>query len=95
MIMRRLAITTVVLALLATLVLVGCGPKPPCPVPPEEVRAAQDRTSDVKANLDEATAQREKLETELSDKEARLSQLKSDLPKMEKEAESLKKGSGR
>lgn len=93
MFMRRLAITTVVLALLASFFVVGCGPKPPCPVPPEEVRAAQDQTSDVKADLDAASAERARLEKELSDKEAQLRKLKSQ--DLEKELEVLKKGSGR
>jgi predicted small lipoprotein YifL len=91
--MRRLAITTVVLALLASFFVVGCGPKPPCPVPPEEVKAAQDQTSDVKADLDAAEAERAKLEKELKDKEAELKKLKSQ--DLEKELEMLKKGSGR
>ena len=62
MLKRRLAITTVVLALLASFFVVGCGPKPPCPVPPEEVKAAQDQTADVKADLDTASAQSAKLD---------------------------------
>ena len=91
--MRRLAITTVVLALLASFFVVGCGPKPPCPVPPEEVKAAQDQTSSVKADLDAATAESAKLEKELKDKEAQLKNLKGQ--DLEKELEMLKKGSGR
>jgi predicted small lipoprotein YifL len=93
MLKRRLAITAVVLALLASFFVVGCGPKPPCPVPPMEVKAAQDQTSTVKADLDAATAERAKLETELKDKEAQLNKLKSQ--DLEKELEMLKKGSGR
>jgi predicted small lipoprotein YifL len=93
MLTRRLAITTVVLALLASFLVVGCGPKPPCPVPPEEVKAAQDQTADVKADLDTAEAESAKLEKELRDKEAQLSKLKSQ--DLEKELEMLKKGSGR
>ncbi|MGD9402035.1 MAG: hypothetical protein PVF95_07185 [bacterium] len=93
MLKRRLAITTVVLALLASFLVVGCGPKPPCPVPPEEVRAVQDQTSGVKADLDAASAERAKLEQELKDKEAQLKKLKSQ--DLEKELEMLKKGSGR
>lgn len=93
MLMRRLAITTVVLTLLASFFLVGCGPKPPCPVPPEEVKAAQDQTGGVKADLDAASAERAKLEKQLSDKEAELRKLKGQ--DLEKELEMLKKGSGR
>jgi predicted small lipoprotein YifL len=93
MLTRRLAITTVVLALLASFFVVGCGPKPPCPVPPEEVKAAQDQTANVKADLDAASAESAKLEKELKDKEAQLKKLKSQ--DLEKELEMLKKGSGR
>ncbi len=93
MLMRRLAITTVVLALLASFFMVGCGPKPPCPVPPGEVKAAQDRTGSVKADLDAATAESAKLDKELKDKEAQLNKLKGQ--DLEKELEMLKKGSGR
>ena len=93
MLMRRLGITTVVLALLASFFVVGCGPKPPCPVPSNEVKAAQDKTSAVKADLDAAVAERAKLEKELKDKEAELKKLKSQ--DLEKELEMLKKGSGR
>jgi predicted small lipoprotein YifL len=93
MLKRRLAITTVVLALLVSFFMVGCGPKPPCPVPPEEVRAAQDKTNGVKADLDAAVAEREAKEKELSQKEAKLKQLKAQ--DLEKELEMLKKGSGR
>ena len=90
---RRLAITTVVLALLASVFVVGCGPKPPCPVPPEEVKVAQDQAADVKADLDAATAESAKLDKELKDKEAELKKLKGQ--DLEKELEMLKKGSGR
>lgn len=93
MLMRRLAITTVVLALLASFFVVGCGPKPPCPVPANEVKAAQDKTDAVKADLDAAVAERAKLEKELKEKEAQLNKLKSQ--DLEKELEMLKKGSGR
>jgi predicted small lipoprotein YifL len=93
MLTRRLAITTVVLALLAMSLLVGCGPKPPCPVPPEQVMAAQDKTESVKADLDAAVAERQALEKELSQKEAKLKALKAQ--DLEKELEMLKKGSGR
>jgi predicted small lipoprotein YifL len=93
MLTRRLAITTVVLALLASFFVVGCGPKPPCPVPPEEVKAAQDKTGSVKTDLDAATAESAKLAKELKDKEAQLKRLKSQ--DLEKELEMLKTGSGR
>jgi len=95
MLMRRLAITAVVLALLASLFLVGCGPKPPCPVPPEEVKAAQSETGGVKADLDAAIMERERLEKELSQKQTKLQQLKGEPEKMRKELDALKTGSGR
>jgi predicted small lipoprotein YifL len=84
---------TVVLALLASFFVVGCGPKPPCPVPPEEVKAAQDKTGSVTADLDAATTESAKLEKELRNKEAQLKKLKSQ--DLEKELEMLKTGSGR
>ena len=91
---RVLAIMLVVGALVLTCC-IGCGPKPPCPVPLEDVQQAQMKTEEVEGDLAEAEAEREQLEKELAEKQAKLQELKGKPDKLEKELEALKKGSGR
>jgi hypothetical protein len=91
---RRIWVVPVVGALLVLLIL-GCGPKPPCPVGPEVVQKAQAETEKVEGDLAEAEAERERLESELSEKQARLDQLKGKPEELRKKLEALEKGSGR
>lgn len=91
---RVLAVLLVVGALLLTCC-IGCGPKPPCPVPPGDVQMAQEKTEAVQGDLAGAEAEREQLEKELEEKEAKLQELRGKPDKLEKELEALKKGSGR
>jgi septal ring factor EnvC (AmiA/AmiB activator) len=91
---RVLAVMLVVGALLLTCC-IGCGPKPPCPVPPEEVRQAQAETEQVQGDLAGAETEREQLQKELREKEANLQQLRGKPDELKKELDTLKKGSGR
>jgi hypothetical protein len=88
-----------VVALLAGALLfvfaVGCGPKPPCPVGTEVVKEAQMQTQQAETGLAEAVAERERLETELSAKQAELQSMRGKPDELEKKLEALKKGSGR
>ena len=91
---RVLAVVLVVGALLLTCC-IGCGPKPPCPVPPDVVKQAQDKTEEVQGDLAGAEAERMALEEELKEKEAKLQQLRGKPEELEKKLDTLKKGSGR
>jgi predicted small lipoprotein YifL len=91
---RVMAVFAVVGTLLLMLAL-GCGPKPPCPVPPGEVKAMQDETAQVESELADTQAQIERMEKELSTKQAELQQLQGKPEDLEKKLENLKKGSGR
>jgi peptidoglycan hydrolase CwlO-like protein len=91
---RVLAVVVVVGALLITFA-VGCGPKPPCPVPPEVVKQAQDASDEVQTDLAGAEAEREKLQKELGEKQAKLGELKGKPEQLREELDTLKKGSGR
>jgi len=91
---RVLAVILVVGALLLTCC-IGCGPKPPCLVPVEQVKQAQAKTEQVQGDLAEAEAEREQLQKELKEKEAKLQQLRGKPEELKKELDALKKGSGR
>jgi len=91
---RVLAVILVVGALLLTCC-IGCGPKPPCPVPPEEVKQMQAKTEQVQGDLAGAEGEREQLQKELKEKEAKLQQLRGKPEELKKELDALKKGSGR
>jgi peptidoglycan hydrolase CwlO-like protein len=92
---RRIWVVVAVVCALLVLMTVGCGPKPPCPVGPEVVKQAQSKTAGAESSLAEATAERERLERELSEKQANLEQLKGKPEELKKKLEVLKKGSGR
>lgn len=92
---RRFWVVAAVVGAFLLIVAAGCGPKPPCPVGPEVVNKAQHDTQKVESDLAAATAEREKLQKELSDKQAQLDQLKGKPEELRKKLEALKKGSGR
>lgn len=92
---RRIWVVLAVVGALLALSAMGCGPKPPCPVGPDAVRQAQEATEKVQSELGAATAERERLEKELKDKQATLDSLKGKPDELEKKLEALKKGSGR
>ncbi|MFZ1947813.1 MAG: hypothetical protein WAW06_09745 [bacterium] len=75
--------------------LVGCGPKPPCAVPPSEVKDAQAKTAAVEASLSQVQTEKAGLEKELAEKQAALSIMPGRAAELEKQLDSLKKGSGR
>lgn len=92
---RRVMVVFLVLGTLLLMFAVGCGPKPPCPVPPEQVKQAQTSTDEVQGELAETDAELESVEKELKAKEAELQKLKGKPEELEKKLEDLKKGSGR
>ena len=92
---RRMMAVVLAVSVLLLACGIGCGPKPPCLVPPEEVQQAQAKAETVQSDLAEAEAEREQLEKELMEKEAKLKDLRGQPEKLEKELEALKKGSGR
>ena len=92
---RRVMAVFLVVGTLLLMFAVGCGPKPPCLVPPEQVKQAQDATDVVQSDLAETEAELESVEKELKAKEAELKQLKGKPEELEKKLEHLKKGSGR
>lgn len=92
---RRVMVVFLGLGTLLLMFAVGCGPKPPCLVPPEQVGQAQVETDQVQSELAETDAELESVEKELKAKQAELGQLKSKPEELEKKLEHLKKGSGR
>jgi len=89
--------TVVALVALGALVavLLGCGPKPPCPVPPSDVQSVQSQTATANEALSKAQADRASLEKNLAAKQATLESLKGKPEELQKELDNLKKGSGR
>ncbi len=92
---RRVVTVSFVLGTLLLMFAVGCGPKPPCPVPPEQVKQAQAETDQVQSELANTDAELEKVQKELTAKQAELQQLQGKPGELEKKLEELKKGSGR
>jgi septal ring factor EnvC (AmiA/AmiB activator) len=87
-----------VLALVAVFValgLVGCGPKPPCPVAPSAVKEAQDKTAAAEKSVADAQTEQATLEKQLADKQAELANLKGKPDELQRKLDNLKKGSGR
>jgi septal ring factor EnvC (AmiA/AmiB activator) len=90
---RGLVVLVAVGALLA--LVVGCGPKPPCPVAPSDVKGAQANTAEVELSVTQVQAERANLEKELAEKTAKLESMKGKPAELEKKLDNLKKGSGR
>ena len=86
-----LLVVGAVLLLLAT----GCGPKPPCAVPPSQVQDAQSKTATAEASLTQTQTERATLEKDLADKQAKLDAMKGKPEELQKQLDNLKKGSGR
>ncbi len=95
MLTRRGMVVAGLIGIFLISLVVGCGPKPPCPVGPTVVKEAQQKTAEVKAELQKAKSEREKLEQELSKKEAELESLKGKPQILREKLDALKKGSGR
>jgi len=91
---RRSAVVLVALGALVA-ILVGCGPKPPCAVPPSEVMSVQSQTATANEALSKAQADRASLEKNLAAKQATLDSLKGKPEELQKQLDNLKKGSGR
>lgn len=94
MVSRRGVVALVALGVLVAFIL-GCGPKPPCPVPMSEVKGAQDKAAAVEEALSKAEAEKASLEKDLAQKQTSLESLKGKPAEMEKKLDNLKKGSGR
>lgn len=94
MVKRRGVILVVALGVLVAFIL-GCGPKPPCPVPMSEVKSAQDKTATAEGALSKVQAEKASLEKELAGKQATLDSLKGKPDELGKKLDNLKKGSGR
>ncbi|HVP57868.1 MAG TPA: hypothetical protein VMU02_07195 [bacterium] len=92
---RRCIAVLVVVGVFAALLLVGCGPKPPCPVAPSVVKQAQDQTASVEQSLSQAKTEQAALQKELADKQAELANLKGKPDELQRQLDNLKKGSGR
>jgi TolA-binding protein len=92
---RRVIAVFLMLGTLLLMFAVGCGPKPPCPVPSEEVKRMQTENEQVQTELADTEAEIERLEKELKAKQAELQQLKGKPGELEEKLENLKKGSGR
>jgi peptidoglycan hydrolase CwlO-like protein len=75
--------------------ILGCGPKPPCPVPMSEVKSAQDQTAAAEDALSKVQTEKAGLEKDLAQKQASLDSLKGKPAELEKKLDNLKKGSGR
>ena len=74
---------------------VGCGPKPPCAVPPTQVKDAQAKTAGVQDSLSKVQAEKASLEKTLAQKQADLARAKTMPDDLQKKLDNLKKGSGR
>ncbi len=72
-------------------VLAGCGPNPPCAVDPSDVDAARAASKAADARLDVLNAERDRLEDELEEAEARRAQLEVE---QEQKREELKRRGG-
>lgn len=94
MVTRRGVILVLALGVLVAFIL-GCGPKPPCPVPMSEVKSAQDKTAATEEALSKVQAEKASLEKELAGKQATLDGLKGKPADLERKLDNLKKGSGR
>jgi peptidoglycan hydrolase CwlO-like protein len=91
---RHGVVIAVALGVLVALV-AGCGPKPPCAVPPSEVKDAQAKTVAAEASLSQVQTEKATLEKELAQKQAELSTMPGKAAELQKQLDSLKKGSGR
>jgi cell division protein FtsB len=92
---RRVVALCLILGTLLLVSAMGCGPKPPCPVPVEQVKQAQASTQGVQDEGAATKAEIDKMEKELAAKKAELQQLQGKPEELEKKLENLKKGSGR
>jgi peptidoglycan hydrolase CwlO-like protein len=91
---RHGIVVAVALGVLVAL-LVGCGPKPPCAVPPSEVKDAQAKTAQIEASLSQVQTEKAGLDKELAEKQAALSTMPGRAAELQKQLDNLKKGSGR
>ncbi|MBD3348683.1 MAG: hypothetical protein GF400_05765 [Candidatus Eisenbacteria bacterium] len=83
-------------ALLLSMGLVGCGPKPPCEgATVTQVQTAQDECAAAQDELESAREDRAELEAEVAATKAELSELEGKPGELAQELEELKKGSGR
>jgi peptidoglycan hydrolase CwlO-like protein len=92
---RRVIALFVVLSTLLLVLAIGCGPKPPCAVPPDQVMQAQAKTEQVQNEQASTEAEIEQLQKELQSKQQELQGLQGKPEELEKKLENLKKGSGR
>jgi len=79
----------------ASAVIAGCGPKPPCEVSPAQVDAAREACVKATKALEDARAERSALEAELAGVRAEIAELEGQPAELAERLDALKKGSGR
>ena len=93
--LRRRGALAVAVGLVAIAGLAGCASNPPCTTPVSEVQAAQEQARSKERELQQARTDRQRLEAEVREKEARLAALQSEPEELRDRIETLEKGSGR